>query len=167
MAIWTFEGVIFERNDEDVLRWLQRAAIHGAVPAARLMQVIDLPEESVETALTRFLGAIAADDKQAEYIRKSALETTMDAETGNRNPRPVRVVNPVRPDIKGLNKLNGRVVVLIKIDERGTVIEAEVTETIHEAFNQPAIDAVMQWRFQPALKDGKPAPARLKLPLMF
>ena len=170
VALWTHDGTIYERNDEQTLEWLQRSARHGSPQAARILEILAMPGESLDTAMMRLIGAATANEQQSAYLRKTASEARDGAakiSEGNRQPRPLKIVSPIYPNIEGQGELHGRVVVLIKIDEQGSVVDATVTESFHEAFNQPAIDAVSQWRFLPALKDGALVTARLKLPIKF
>ena len=49
--------------------------------------------------------------------------------------------------------LEGRVKVSCRINTRGQVVSAEVVESNHPAFSEPALAAVRQWKFDPAVKD--------------
>ena len=57
------------------------------------------------------------------------------------------------------------VAVLIKPD--GTVGDAKVVNTPHPELNQLALDAVKQWQFDPARKDGKPVPLTVMVNVQF
>jgi TonB family protein len=61
----------------------------------------------------------------------------------------------------------GYVVVEFVVEADGTVTRERVAESCAEVFNQPALDAVRQWRFKPALEDGKPAATGLSAPEVF
>ena len=37
----------------------------------------------------------------------------------------------------------------------------------HREFEQPSIDAVLQWKFEPGVKDGRAVKTRMMLPLKF
>jgi protein TonB len=52
-------------------------------------------------------------------------------------------------------KISGRVVVEVTVDEEGNVIEA-VAKSGHVLLRQAAVDAVKQWKYQPALLNGEP-----------
>jgi|GEM_PF-1919341 len=66
--------------------------------------------------------------------------------------RPVRAVYPIE---LMANVLEGRVKVSCRINTRGEVESAEVVECNHPAFSEPALAAVRQWKFDPAVKDRR------------
>ena len=43
----------------------------------------------------------------------------------------------------------------ITVDERGRVRDVHVTRSLDKRLDQNAIDAVKQWKFKPAMRDGK------------
>jgi len=59
------------------------------------------------------------------------------------------------------------VVTLVTVDAQGQVTGAEVVESGGPAFDAAAVEAVKRWRFQPALRDGMPIPARIRIPFRF
>jgi len=77
-------------------------------------------------------------------------------------PRLVHRVAPVYPEIARKAGVEGRVILQIVVDEAGKVIEARpVVADPPGIFEQDAMTAVMQWRFEPALKDGNPIKVRM------
>ena len=65
---------------------------------------------------------------------------------------PMRQVSPVIPD--NLAESNGEATIGITVDAHGYVIAASVQNSTHPGFAEIARDAVMQWKFQPVVKDG-------------
>jgi iron complex outermembrane recepter protein len=59
------------------------------------------------------------------------------------------------------------VVTLATVDAAGRVTAAEVAESGGAAFDAAALEAVRRWTFQPALRDGEPVPARIRIPFRF
>lgn len=62
---------------------------------------------------------------------------------------------------------DGEVRIRATIDEEGRVKEAAVVSASHEAFGEAARAAVQQWRFQPAVRDGRPVLQTIVIPLQF
>jgi protein TonB len=55
--------------------------------------------------------------------------------------------------------LEGDVTLRIEVDTEGRVIEAEITKSGGTGFDEEALKAVKQSRFEPAQKDGTTVPA--------
>lgn len=82
---------------------------------------------------------------------------------------PVRTmaVPPKYPPKLQREKIEGTVVLTFVLDERGRVQNPRVENSTDPAFEKAALDAVKQWMFEPAVKDGKPVRARLRQPISF
>ena len=59
------------------------------------------------------------------------------------------------------------VITQVVVSPDGTVGEASVVESAGAAFDSAALAAVRQWRFRPALRDGQPFAARVRIPFRF
>jgi TonB family protein len=70
-------------------------------------------------------------------------------------PKLVKDVFPVYPEEARKSGIEGIVILEAKTDEKGNVVDARVLRSI-PLLDQAAIDAVMQWKFEPLLIDGKP-----------
>jgi protein TonB len=64
-------------------------------------------------------------------------------------------VEPVYPRVALAAHMNGTVVVRCIIGKDGVCRDAEIVTSTFAAFNQPAIDAVTQWRFAPGTYRGQ------------
>lgn len=71
-------------------------------------------------------------------------------------PRAVRKVMPKYPEEARQARVTGVVVVDTEISEEGRVTHAKILRCTDEAFAQPTLDALSQWRFEPATLDGEP-----------
>ncbi len=81
--------------------------------------------------------------------------------------KPQGRVTPVYPKELREQGITGEVVVSFIVDENGKVTSAEIFRSSDPRFNKAALDAVSQWRFEPALKDGVPVRTRVRAPLGF
>lgn len=75
-------------------------------------------------------------------------------------------VAPIYPDMARHARIQGPVVLMMTVDERGQPIQVQVLEG-HPVFHGPAMQAARQWRFEPALMDGRPVSAAFRLTLKF
>jgi TonB family protein len=74
---------------------------------------------------------------------------------------------PVYPYKMWDARIPGEVILQFVVDSTGAVRDVEVVRSTHEAFETPAINAVKEWRFIPAQKDGKPVNCRRQIPINF
>ena len=70
--------------------------------------------------------------------------------------RLVHAVQPVYPPLLEEEGIEGRAIVRVHIDTRGSVSEAQVLSATHPLFARSAVRAVSQYRFTPAKQNGRP-----------
>jgi len=76
-------------------------------------------------------------------------------------------VDPVYPDNLLKTQRQGNVLIIGRIDTQGRVQDALVVSTTHPEFSKPALAAVKQWEFRPAMRDGKPVEIFLNAAVRF
>lgn len=74
---------------------------------------------------------------------------------------PPSVVKTVKADKPATATGAGYVSLLVTVQPDGTVAETKVLKCTHPELEAPAREAMMQYRFQPALKNGKPIEAKV------
>jgi protein TonB len=82
-------------------------------------------------------------------------------------PRPLRTVEPFFPTEMQRAGISGSVRLTCMVDETGRVRDPLVAYASHRAFVEPALDAVKNWRFKPAEREGVPVAAQISLPIAF
>ena len=98
-----------------------------------------LDEGSAKTALAKFAaGAVRA-------------------EGDIQPPKAVKEVMPVYPEAARSSGVQGTVILGVKIDGTGRVVDAVVLRSV-PLLDQAAIDAIRQWEFEPFVQDGKAVP---------
>ncbi len=70
-------------------------------------------------------------------------------------PRLVRRVDPAYPAIAAAARVSATVQLEAEVDARGEVARVRV-ERGHPLFDEAAVAAVRQWRYQPLLLNGEP-----------
>jgi len=85
----------------------------------------------------------------------------------DQNPTPLKTPEPKYPPSLRREGVSGIVSVTCIIDENGKVISAQATKSTRTEFEQPALDAIQNWVFKPAVKDGKPVKVRVTIPFRF
>ncbi len=76
-------------------------------------------------------------------------------------------VDPIFPRAAMAGRMNGTVVVRCIIGKDGTCREPEILSSTFAIFNQPAIDAVEQWRFAPGSYRGQIVETYFELTVRF
>ncbi|MGJ8724994.1 MAG: energy transducer TonB [Roseibacillus sp.] len=83
-------------------------------------------------------------------------------------PRPTSKPQPRYPKDLLNKKQGGRVIVLVTVDERGTVTNASVKESSgYQALDAAALNAAKRWKFKPGIKGGRKAVMTAKIPFNF
>ena len=75
--------------------------------------------------------------------------------------------NVVYPEIAKVNKLEGKALVKVLIDEKGNVASTEVLESLSLECDKAAVDAIKKVKFSPAVKDGKKVKCEVIIPIQF
>ncbi len=116
-------------------------------------------------------AALAAQQQAAaEAARKKAeAEAAAAAAAQVAPPKRIKTVPPVPPKSAADRGINGWVVVSFTIMQNGLIGDAKVVESQPKGiFDEAAIQAVSQWRYEPPLRaDGKPATFETKIKLKF
>lgn len=71
-------------------------------------------------------------------------------------PRVLHRVEPVYPQELLQRRVSGDIGLRVYVLDDGTVGQVKTKFTRYLEFMVPARDAVQQWRFEPAIKDGRP-----------
>jgi protein TonB len=77
----------------------------------------------------------------------------------NREAKPIQTVRAAYPPMALRMGMEGDVTLKIEVDPEGKVTKAEITKSDGADFDEEALKAVKQSRFEPAQRDGKNVPA--------
>ncbi|MGO9480566.1 MAG: energy transducer TonB, partial [Candidatus Kryptoniota bacterium] len=84
-----------------------------------------------------------------------------------KEPQIVKEFKPKYPELAQRAGIEGRVIVKIWVDKDGKPHKAVVLKSDAEIFNQPAVDAAMQYRFTPAIMNKGPVAVWVVIPFTF
>jgi TonB family protein len=82
-------------------------------------------------------------------------------------PRPIFRIDPVYPLSMRASGMKGEVVVDFVVDIEGRVRNAFVIRSLNPTFDDPAVEAVRQWRFEPGRRGGRPVNTHMQVPIIF
>ena len=90
-------------------------------------------------------------EKEIKEFAKGAVRIIGEMKT----PRPIKIVKSVYPVVARQARVEGSVILSVRIDEEGRVENVLVLRSI-PLLDKPAVDAVKQWKYEPFIIDGKP-----------
>ena len=102
-----------------------------------------------------------------DNIQLDSIDDIIDIIDVDEIPKPIKQVAPQYPLELKSSKVNGRVYLEFVVNERGFVEQVRVLKSDQQAFEKPARDAILRWRFQPGKKDGAEVKVRMRIPFDF
>jgi len=108
-------------------------------------------------------------DREQQKRTEPKLKTVSAEELCDEITHPVVVekISPKYPSDAHEEKVTGMVIVESVVTEEGIVEEIQVLESPDERLSRAAVDAIRQWRFDPALCDGEPVAVYYNLTVNF
>jgi protein TonB len=85
----------------------------------------------------------------------------------DQRPRPVHQVAGAYPAEMRARNVEGVVTLIFIVDDTGRVVNPRVEKSSHPQFEAPALAAVRQWKFEPAIKAGQRVSCRMRVPIRF
>lgn len=110
--------------------------------------------------LNKDVDTLTATEKE---LKGRLVSTT----TVDRPPRLKRIVKPEYTPEMEENGIEGVVKIKVLIDSDGTVKDAVALNDIGFGAAQRAVEAGMQWEFEPAIRDGEPVAVRIVVSVRF
>ncbi|MCB9796931.1 MAG: energy transducer TonB [Alphaproteobacteria bacterium] len=112
-------------------------------------------------------GAVGLDGL-SDGLLGEVKDTVMTEDAVDAPPQPVSQVPPEYPSRARAKNITGYVTLNVRVGFDGRVEDVRVVEAQPEGvFEQPALAAVKQWRFQPATYEGRPVTVRVRQTLRF
>ena len=149
-------------------------------------RVMKLTSKRAEIAGTRRIAIVVACVMLGVATCASALALRMEVQSGaaaqpanhaNKtggpdeftNPKLIYDKDPVHPAKAMADKktLNGTCVVAMTIDEEGVPTDLHIVKSLRADYDQSALEAVREWRFKPAQRNGKPVATNVKTEIHF
>jgi TonB family protein len=74
---------------------------------------------------------------------------------------------PIYPTSLGRSGFHGEVYIKFTVDEHGNVTRPNVIRSSHPDFEAPVVEAILQWKFTPAMKNGQAVSMQMEVPIVF
>lgn len=85
----------------------------------------------------------------------------------DQKPRAIFQGQPLYPSEMRGKKVDGSVTAIFVVGTDGKVQNPKVAKSSHTAFEQPALDALKQWKFEPGLKGGQRVACKMRVTITF
>lgn len=96
-----------------------------------------------------------------------AMESAFDLAEIDQQPRAIFQAAPTYPSSMRGKKIEGVVTLRFIVDANGKVESPRVEKTTHSAFDKPALDALKNWKFEPAIKSGQRVACPMRVSVRF
>jgi TonB family protein len=113
----------------------------------------------VLTNYAAFSPAFGKDDEDAP-------EKVYELGPGMTPPKVIKQVPPRQSTAHGV-RIVGTVTVVLVVSSKGIPKDVHIIKGLDKELDQSTVEAVEQWRFEPAKKDGKPVAVRVSLDIAF
>ena len=138
-------------------------------------RVVDVPAEIREETVIalknwRFAPARQGGQPVASTLRVPLIVVIDGGEPEGKTTQPPRATFQVRPTFPHemrLSGMRGEVVVDFTVDIEGRVRNAYAIRSLNPSFDDPAIEAVRRWRFEPGRSGDRPINVHLQVPITF
>ena len=179
LAIVTWPGVEFAVADGDAEHWELRGTASpradGTIELETVVRhgdaIVGEPRLITQDGIS---AAVRVDDAtsrlDASFVLSRADMPKAAAAPAATEDLSFRAMQPPHYPLAAVKAhQQGRVVLQVHVDERGTPRAAQVAESVPaevaQVFSEASIAAAMQWRYNPATVDGKAAPGDVAVPI--
>ncbi|MFT3830966.1 MAG: energy transducer TonB [Opitutaceae bacterium] len=104
----------------------------------------------------------APPSKQTRALDTNKFKEFVDFAKLDKKPQARSQTPPRYPFELKRQGIQGECTVQFFVDENGVVSDPVVVSSTHQEFQKPCIDAVMQWRFSPGMKNGRKVATRMQ-----
>lgn len=143
---------------------------YGNTPASDLLPqtLAPAPESSTAEAAPRRHSisarpgqAFRSDDADCSGLKPRQIGSDVPA------PAPLKRVAPVFKDVARHMSFEGALILQVIVNKNGKVCKVKVIQPLHRLVDEPVIEALRQWTFEPTLRKGKPVSVAFPMSIRF
>ncbi len=146
-------------------------------------EIIDIPPPPIEAPPPPKVIEAAPDDEVADDV--DIADTLMDLDTAisssmgfiapaddgfvasSTNPIITKWAKPKYPEVARMAQVEGTVIVKVLVGPDGSVLQAQIIQSVHSLLNKAAIEAAYKCKFIPGKQRNIPVKAWMALPFNF
>jgi len=150
------DPLLKEAAKEAVKQWVYEPLVINGEPREVVFTttvIFELDEEEKEKVQSETVGGV--------------IGGVIKLEKGTKRPKLIRRVNPIYPEQLIKEGIQGIVILEVTTNKEGFPIVLKVKKSDSSLLNQPALDAVKQWRYEPYIKDGEARPVIFTVTVTF
>jgi TonB family protein len=136
----------------------RRAFLMSTLAPLALVTPLVIPE---------ILRAQTDDHEPAKDTSEQENEPVLDLRDGIIPPKVIHQVSPKPNSGAAGFRISGAVLIGLVVSSHGLPLNVHVVRSVDKDIDQSAIDAVREWRFEPARKGDKPVAVRLTIEIRF
>lgn len=146
----------------------EKGEITNATPqseiAADRLELVRAALKSWRFAPARQAGRAVASTVVVPVLFVSAASAGVEKSIG---PKLISDHRPTYPAAMERYGITGLVTVQFDVDEHGNVVDPTIYSSSNPGFDDAAVDAILQWRYQPGTRDGTPIRQHLRQEVHF
>ncbi|HEX2853868.1 MAG TPA: TonB family protein [Opitutaceae bacterium] len=146
---------------------LSRANAAAEAMQAAARQLPALRSEIAELQERSLTAARAPRPAAAQKAGAAPAAPGKTALSGDRPPTPTQIVGPKYPFEMRAAGISGEAVVSLVINSKGEIQDARIARSTHREFEEAALAAARQWKFDPGQKGGRVINTRMEVPIVF
>jgi TonB family protein len=112
-------------------------------------------------------AALPAEFKGESLALRCRLDVFLPNTNGVTPPRLIHNTDPQFSDEARRKKIQGVVTLSLVVDTNGQPTDVQVVGPLGHGLDEKAVEAVKQWRFRPAMKDGNPVAVKINVQVNF
>jgi TonB family protein len=152
---------IFDANslEKRIMQLTRKSEIVGrAARAAMVAGCVTMGVATCASAMALRMN-VSAGSTTTENAEKDGAKVVM--------PVLISSVMPEYPKVSSSERINGTCIVSLTVDRRGAPMKVHIIKGLRREYDEQAVKAVRQYRFQPATRDGEPVVKDLKVEVSF
>jgi TonB family protein len=124
----------------------------------------------------RYVGVASVSQKKDRFVAldlpspsdQHALDcSAFRPKTGKSRARPIYQKDPEYTEEARRAGISGTVMLALTIDINGVAHDIRVLQSLGHGLDEKAVEAVQQWKWEPALEDGKPIESKIAIGVEF